>query len=200
MFKINETFHEGYNGCWSFIIQILLVKTTFYHIIITDLFFVCLNLVKALSLPKLECRKFEWITDADRSINYHSKSKYKCDQNVFRKNTWFRFGGSAGSSMPTSPPPTHRCGGRSPGWVKDAHPTKINQQKSVTVCFFWPPRKICHWTQKIKVTKCKGFFVYQLKPAPTCFLRYCGNGKKGIAFAYQFIVMPHHFQGTVIFL
>ena len=43
---------------------------------------------------------------------------------------WYRFEGAAGTRMPTSCSPTHRCNSHLPGWLSGAHPTQADGQVS----------------------------------------------------------------------
>lgn len=74
--------------------------------------------------------------------------------------------------------PTSHCGTHSPGWLKGAHPVKEGEIVQRKVCFHFGSR-CCKWNAKIKVKKCKGFFVYELQRTPGCNLRYCGNSGQG---------------------
>ena len=74
--------------------------------------------------------------------------------------------------------PTSHCGTHAPGWLKGDHPVNEGEIVERKVCFHFGSR-CCKWSAKIKVKKCKGFFVYELQRTPVCNLRYCGNSGQG---------------------
>lgn len=74
--------------------------------------------------------------------------------------------------------PKSQCGTHAPGWLKGDHPVNEGEIVERTACFHFGSR-CCKWTRKIKVKKCKGFFVYELQRPPACNLRYCGNSGQG---------------------
>ena len=77
--------------------------------------------------------------------------------------------------MATSCVGKNRCSSHAPGWLSTPHPSKDDGIVSGTVCFHWDSG-CCHWSRNIRVRNCSGFYVYELGPPPTCWLRYCGNG------------------------
>ena len=77
--------------------------------------------------------------------------------------------------MATSCVGKNRCSSHAPGWLSTPHPSKDDGIVSGTVCFHWDSG-CCHWSTNIRVRNCSGFYVYELGPPPTCWLRYCGNG------------------------
>ena len=52
--------------------------------------------------------------------------------------------------MPTSCPPTYRCGTHATGWLNGGHPTVADVRASRQVCFHWDSN-CCHWSTNIKV-------------------------------------------------
>lgn len=74
--------------------------------------------------------------------------------------------------------PNSHCGTHAPGWLKGNHPVNEGEIVERKACFHFGSR-CCKWTRKIKVKKCKGFFVYELQRPPACNLRYCGNSGQG---------------------
>ena len=69
----------------------------------------------------------------------------------------------------------NRCSSHAPGWLSTQHPSKDDGIVRGTVCFHWAS-SCCHWSTNIRVRNCSGFYVYELGPVPSCWLRYCGNG------------------------
>lgn len=80
--------------------------------------------------------------------------------------------------MADSVVPQGHCGTHAPGWLNGDHPVNTGEIVDRKVCFHWGSRD-CKWEVNIKVKKCNGFFVYELKSTPTCHLRYCGNSGLG---------------------
>ena len=88
---------------------------------------------------------------------------------------WYRFGGAAGTEMPTSCVGQNRCGTHAPGWLNGSHPRATDGIVTAKVCFHWL-YNCCLWSVNIRVRNCSGFYVYELVPPRSCHLRYCGNG------------------------
>lgn len=105
----------------------------------------------------------------------------KCDaKDGDNLNGWYRFTGEAGVQMPEQCVPVKRCGTVAPGWLNGNHPTVDELVVTREVCFHLMD-ECCKWKQNIQVRNCGDFYVYELKPAPFCYLRFCGNkdiGKK----------------------
>ena len=118
-----------------------------------------------------ECRNYGSLNTADRMITYNRS--VRCDRRI--GPGWFRFEGSAGIRMPTSCPPTNRCGTHAPGWMNGTHPTVADGQISRQVCFHWTRNGCCEWSTNIKVRNCGSYYVYYLNGTPNCSLRYCGT-------------------------
>ena len=115
-----------------------------------------------------DCQNYGSLNSYTRKITY-SGTGY-CDSGI--GPGWFRFEGSAGTRMPTSCPPTARCGTAATGWLNGGHPTVADGQVSRTVCFHW--YNCCRWSTNIKVRNCGSYYVYYLSGTPNCDLRYCG--------------------------
>ena len=120
----------------------------------------------------LECTKYQVLNDFTRAQGY-SLALYRCDTTLAAQPTWYRFTGRSGSQMPTSCVPTNRCGTHAPGWLAGCHPP-LGKISTDLVCFHWHG-DCCRWHTFIRVRNCGGFFVYELKKPPACYLRYCGN-------------------------
>ena len=95
--------------------------------------------------------------------------------------------------MPTSCPPTGRCGTNAPGWMNGGHPTVADGQISRQVCFHWNSN-CCLWSTNIKVRNCGSYYVYYLHSTTNngyCSLRYCGtNWKQGTSKVLH--ILPFH--------
>ena len=120
--------------------------------------------------PISECQNYGRLNSGDRKITYITRS-YNCDSGI--GPGWFRFEGSAGTKMPTSCPPEHRCNTYATGWLKGGHPTVADGQVSRQVCFHWS--NCCQYSTNIKVRNCGSYYVYYLSGTPSCILRYCGT-------------------------
>ncbi|XP_073251808.1 uncharacterized protein [Porites lutea] len=118
-----------------------------------------------------ECQNYTRLNNADRKITY-GRHPVKCDNGI--GPGWFRFKGSAGTRMPTSCTPIHRCSTDVTGWLKGGHPTVADGQVSRRVCFHYSPN-CCHWATDIFVRNCSSYYVYYLSGTPNCNVRYCGT-------------------------
>ncbi|CAH3175999.1 unnamed protein product [Porites lobata] len=126
----------------------------------------------AASLGSSQCQNYASLNSGNRKITYPYNHHY-CDNGI--GPGWFRFVGSAGTRMPTSCPPTGRCGTSAPGWLNGGHPTVADGQVSRQVCFHWNGN-CCLWSTNIKVRNCGSYYVYYLSGTPSgCHLRYCGT-------------------------
>lgn len=123
------------------------------------------------------CTSYSILGEKSRAAGYQGGTA-KCDQREIATPAWYRFSGDAGNKMADSCVPQLHCGTHAPGWMKGDHPVNEGEIVERQVCFHWGSR-CCKWTTKIKVKKCKGFFVYELQRTPACHLRYCGNSGLG---------------------
>ena len=103
-------------------------------------------------------------------------SNFKCDT-PFTKQ-WYKFEGGAGTQMPDQVVPTYHCGTLAPGWLSGSHPTEAEGIVQRKVCFHWSGNP-CFRYRYIRVRNCGGYYVYELGPTPSCYLRYCGNKDVG---------------------
>ena len=87
----------------------------------------------------------------------------------------YRFSGAAGNQMAESCVDNHHCGTHVPGWLNGSHPSVNEGAVQRRVCFRYYG-DCCFFSTYIRVRKCGGFYVYQLKPLTECSSRYCGNG------------------------
>ena len=130
-------------------------------------------IIISLFFSTSECQIYGSLNSADRKNTYTTNHDY-CDNGI--GPGWFRFEGSAGTRMPTSCPPIHRCGANVPGWMNGGHPTVADGQVTRTVCFHYSGD--CYrWSTNIKVRNCGSYYVYYLSGTPNsfCSLRYCGT-------------------------
>ena len=118
----------------------------------------------------VECTNYSSLTSDDRKTTYIAKSR-QCDRNL---NGWYRFQGAAGTRMPTSCPPTWRCGTAGSGWLNGVHPTVADGRVTRQVCFDWDLN--CCWkSTNIQVRNCGSFYVYHFSGSNGCYHRYCGT-------------------------
>ncbi|XP_031556394.1 uncharacterized protein LOC116293141 isoform X1 [Actinia tenebrosa] len=123
--------------------------------------------------PDLACTFYTNITNATRNVKYGNPPKTdKCDKTIALG--WYRLCGEAGVRMPFKCPPKQQCNTDAPGWLSDPHPTIEEGTISRKVCFHWH-NNCCHWSRYINVRNCGGFYIYQFRPTPSCYLRYCGE-------------------------
>ena len=126
-----------------------------------------------LVLPQhVQCSSYTWLNESSR--NQNSKSAYNCDQDLLG---WYRFGGGAGTKIPTSCVSPYACGSHATGWMSGAHPTVADGKVTRKVCYSWSTN-CCTWSNNIEVVNCGEYYVYQLmstSPAHPCHLVYCGS-------------------------
>ena len=118
----------------------------------------------------LECQTYQTLTSSKRKATWSSTS-VECDSS---KSGWYRFTEGAGTKMPTTCVPMHRCNTHATGWLNGNHPTVADGQVTRQVCFHWSS-DCCLWSTNIQVRNCGEYFVYLLSGTPGCSLRYCGT-------------------------
>ncbi|CAH3116237.1 unnamed protein product, partial [Porites lobata] len=118
------------------------------------------------------CTGYAQLSTADRHVSSYSISIALCDSGIVTQ--WYRFTGSAGTSMPESCPAEFQCTTHAPGWLNGIHPTVAEGEVTRTVCYHYSG-SCCYWSSTIKVLNCGGFYVYELKPTTGCSRRYCGT-------------------------
>ena len=125
----------------------------------------------------LKCSNYIFLNDADRAITYSEKVWPKCD--LLLPVGWYMFSGSAGAMMATSCVHSYgesRCATDVPGWFQGHHPSPSEGAIQAKVCF--QGDTCCDDSVNIRVRNCGEFYVYEIKPAPRCNLRYCGQPGK----------------------
>ena len=136
--------------------------------------------VKSLFFCISECQNYGSLNSYTRKIT-HITNSYYCDNRI--GPGWIRFEGSAGTRLPTSCPPYHRCGSSATGWLNGGHPTIADGQVSRRTCFH-DFGNCCFWSTNIKLRNCGSYYVYYLHSTPNngrCSLRYCSTNWKQIA-------------------
>ena len=130
----------------------------------------CLFRMNLFSGNKTECVQHNTIDDDSRYYNYYqSYGNDKCDQHL--QEGWYRFvthklmNTNCGYS-------DNYCNTDHPGWLNGNHPSVEEGVVTRTVCFNSGSCS-CNYGTDIKVLNCGSFYVYKLKPTPTCNLRYC---------------------------
>ena len=119
------------------------------------------------------CYHYKNLTGARRKITYETPHGLElCDSHL--PGGWYRFVGAAGTKMPTTRVPAHRCGTDWSGWFYGAHPTAENGEVFRMVCFS-DRHDGCQHSVKISVKKCGSYFIYNLFQPQGCASRYCGT-------------------------
>ena len=119
-----------------------------------------------------ECLRHMLLDDDTRPVSY-GFTTYKCDRDL--AEGWYRF--LSGRHLSTQCAESYKCNTNYPGWLTGGHPSVEQGRVSRQVCF---GRKSgsscpCWYSTYITVRNCGAFYVYKLKPTPTCSLRYCTN-------------------------
>ena len=119
------------------------------------------------------CQLHTVLHDEDRDIE--DVGGNECDRQL--NAGWYRFLNKTGIRMPTTCPPTDRCGTTWPGWLEGVHPTVEDGIVARTVYF--RRRRNCKElaVHNIEVKNCSSFFVYHLRPTSRCNYRYCYSSK-----------------------
>lgn len=119
-----------------------------------------------------QCSTYSQISDSSRLTTYSCPGCY-CDGNSYIG--WYRFTGSSGTQMATSPASYGFCGAYYPAWFNGTHPTTTYTTVLGTVCTYFSGN-ICYPSYSISampVTNCGGFYVYYLSSLSNCYARYC---------------------------
>ena len=119
------------------------------------------------------CYHYQNLSKANRKITYVTPyATVLCDSQL--PEGWYRFVGAAGTKMPTTRVPAHRCGTDWSGWLITAHPTVKDGEVRGRVCF--SDRSTgCKQLKNIFVKNCGSYFIYKLLKLPYCDSRYCGT-------------------------
>ena len=146
-------------------------STMFINLIKRDSF----KLIFTRTFSTSECFNHSYLEDSVRGQGFYNGyyGYYQCDN--YLPFGWYRFRGAAGTQMPTKCVGKNRCSSHAPGWLNASHPSVEDGIVIAKVCFHWSSG-CCTWSTYIRVRNCSGFYVYELRPPPACWLRYCGNG------------------------
>ena len=89
-------------------------------------------------------------------------------------NIWYRFQEPAGTQMANSVVPKGHCGTEASGWLNGTHPAFSGENVIRRVCFNWSGNS-CSWNTDVEIKNCGLYYLYKLKIAPSCRLKYCGQ-------------------------
>jgi len=119
-----------------------------------------------------ECFNHMVIDDDSRRVSSEFISD-RCDAVLVEG--WYRF--IKGRRMSDPCAKFHACNTDVPGWLVGGHPSVSAGRVTRKVCFGSKSSSSCPCTYHtyIKVRNCGSFYVFKLKPAPECTLRYCTN-------------------------
>ena len=111
----------------------------------------------------LECQNYKILNDPTRNSS-HGVPPWRCDKTGSRSTSpdwkgknWYRFQPPAGTGMPETVVPDHRCATSLTGWIKGSHPSGIGQVGSAKVCFHWGEDD-CQWPTEIHIRNCGSYF------------------------------------------
>ena len=90
---------------------------------------------------------------------------------------WYRFQGAAVDRMADKCAFKWHCGTEHPGWLYGASPIDDEDEVKIEVCYANDGER-CGLKDKIKVRRCSGYYVYELKQT-LCKYWYCGNADAG---------------------
>ena len=123
-----------------------------------------------------ECFNHMVIDDDSRRVG-STYTQYRCDSGL--AEGWYRF--INGKRMNTQCAKRDACNAYYPGWLVSGHPSVSAGRVTRKVCFSRKSSSssssssCCYYHTYITVRNCGSFYVYKLKPTPTCALRYCTN-------------------------
>ena len=121
---------------------------------------------------RLECFNYMVIDDDSRRVGSPYTTN-RCDRDL--AVSWYRF--INGKRMNTQCVKMRSCNTWRPGWLVGGHPSVSAGRVTRKVCFGYKSSSSCYcpYHTYITVRNCGSFFVYKLKPTPTCSRRYCTN-------------------------
>ncbi|RMX39138.1 hypothetical protein pdam_00020521, partial [Pocillopora damicornis] len=118
------------------------------------------------------CNNYTNITEPTRSVDTKSHKYSLCDKGVFTGNSWIRFTGSGGTTIPEYAPEPDHCGTENPGWVQGDHPAVAEGIVQRELCFRLN-HKYCHFRYNVSIRNCGTFYVYKPPDILQCQLRIC---------------------------
>lgn len=137
-----------------------------------------LSIIFLLVIPPYEClpKGYTELNETDRHWSFDNGGTLTCDRSIIVNNQWYRFTGPAGKIMASHCIPKWSCNTEKAAWIKDGHPTHLYKLVTRDACFHWESN-CCSFVLEVKIRKCDGFYVYQLKAPGLCHERYCAvNG------------------------
>ena len=114
--------------------------------------------------------------DDDRNyICYYDKERSRYTSAQWKGAGYYRMMEPAGTQLPEYAPGDYHCGTLYPGWLNGSHPDRSGEEVEMTVCVDGDRgnERDCYRKIDIKVTNCKGYYVYFL-PELGSLARYCG--------------------------
>ena len=121
------------------------------------------------------------LDDSQRSSNYNNSNGFaspKCDSSAGGDwtggDSWYRFQEPAGTQLADSIVPKEHCGTHATGWLNGTHPADLGETVIQQVCFNWAGNS-CWKNTDVEIKNCGGYYLYKLKAAPGCSLKYCGQ-------------------------
>ena len=122
------------------------------------------------------------LDDSQRSSNYNNSNGFaspKCDNGAVEGDwtggdSWYRFQEPAGTQLADSIVPKEHCGTHATGWLNGTHPAGLGETAIQQVCFNWAGNS-CWKNTDVEIKNCGGYYLYKLKAAPGCSLKYCGQ-------------------------
>ena len=114
-----------------------------------------------------------WDDDGNK-ICYYDREGYDFTSAQWKGEGYYRLMEPAGVQLPEYAPGRYHCGSGYTGWLNGKHPDNFGEEVDMTVCIDDDRgnERDCRWKWNIKVTNCKGYYVYFLPN--TDGERYCG--------------------------
>ena len=154
---------------------------------------ILINLVD--DLPE-QCSEYTILDEPERSVNNKNsrcrdkKGNWICYYDDFGEEGYadaspqwkgagyYRLMQPAGTLLPEYAPGDFSCGTQHTGWLKGKHPEDSGSEVNMTACMDYDrgDRYDCKYHFDIKVTNCKGYYVYFLPDITNNgYARYCGT-------------------------
>ena len=113
--------------------------------------------------------------DDGNRLCYDDIEGYDSTSAQWKGEGYYRLMEPAGTQLPEYAPGVYHCGTGDTGWLNGKHPERSGEEVERKVCFDDDRGNEldCDWKENIKITNCKGYYVYFFREISD-YLRYCG--------------------------